>query len=160
MPFTKFVYLMYPRIYKVTDVHQVLGFQRSYGGDPGCTINWGFFTDESEQLIVKPKVIPALLEKITTQDVYIMDNGEYINVFVASDVNPRYVQDVFGYDNFAEYAMSIDSGATPFQQVEGSEPSQIIHTLLEQLRYEKGGTAGSYAPVRVFVDGATSASKT
>lgn len=40
---------------------------------------------------MKPKVIPAQLEKISTEDVYVLDNGEFINVFVASDVNPRFI---------------------------------------------------------------------
>ena len=43
---------------------------------------------------MKPKVVPPLLEKITTDDVYIMDSGEYINIFIANEVNPRYIQDV------------------------------------------------------------------
>lgn len=34
-----------------------------------------------------------------------------------------------------------------------SAASQILNNLIEQLRYEKGGTAGAYPPVRVFVDG-------
>ena len=94
MPLAKLLYLWYPRIYPVTDVHKVIGFQQSHGGDDQCQANWGFFTDETEQTIIKPKVIPALLEKITTEDVYIMDNGEYLNIFIANEVNPRYIQDV------------------------------------------------------------------
>jgi len=51
--------------------------------------------------------------------------------------------------------LSIDSGHTPFTAVEDSEPSQIVNTLIEQIRYEKGGTAGAYSPIRIFVDGDT-----
>ena len=35
---------------------------------------------------------------------------------------------------------------------EEHEASSIFNTLLEQLRYEKGGTAGSYQPTRIFLD--------
>ena len=28
-----------------------------------------------------------------------------------------------------------------------------MNSLIEQIRYEKGGTAGAYSPVRVFAEG-------
>jgi len=49
----KVAYLFYPRIYCITDVLDVVHIQKSYGtGD----IDWGFFTDESETTLVKPKI--------------------------------------------------------------------------------------------------------
>lgn len=36
MPFGRVTYLLYPRIYRVTDLHGIIGYQRSYGGDPNC----------------------------------------------------------------------------------------------------------------------------
>lgn len=58
MPFGKIPYLFYPRIYCVTDVLDVVGRQQSYG-DQQDSLDWGFFTDDSEQTIVKPKVLAA-----------------------------------------------------------------------------------------------------
>lgn len=132
MPFGKASYLLYPRVYKISDVHQAVGNQRVLiEGTEGHKVKWGYFTDESEQSISKPKIIPCQLEQISQEDIYVMDNGEYINIFVASKCNPRYVQDVFGYENFSDFALSVDSGYTPFTAVEDSEPSQIVNTLIE-----------------------------
>ena len=59
---------------------------------------------------------------------------------------------MLGADTFSDYAASISSGVSPFTPTE-SAASGILNTLIEQLRYEKAGTAGAYPPVRVFVDG-------
>ena len=85
IPFGKVPYLFYPRIYRVTDVLEVPGRQHSYGATD-VNLDWGFFTDETEQTIVKPMVVPARQEKITSADAYLMDNGEYLNLFIGGHV--------------------------------------------------------------------------
>lgn len=150
-PFAKMAYLFYPRVYRVTNVMEVVGYQREIAGDRNRA-DWGYFTDTSEATIVKPKVLTASFEKIQREEAYILDNGEFINFFVCSMVPDEFVQQVFGYNDFQELAHNIESGVTPYAPIE-SEASQIIHSLLEQLRYEKGGTAGAYAPIRIFLDG-------
>lgn len=57
-----------------------------------------------------------------------------------------------GTETFSDYAINILSGMTAYQAIE-TESSQILNNLIEQIRYEKGGTAGAYSPVRVYVDG-------
>lgn len=92
-PFTKMAYLFYPRVYKVTNVMQVVGNQREAPGDRSRA-DWGYFVDSSEATIVKPKVLTASFEKIQREDAYILDNGEYINFFVCSMVPDEFVQQV------------------------------------------------------------------
>jgi hypothetical protein len=48
MPFGKIPYLFYPRIYCVTDALHLPGRQQSYGDDQD-NLDWGFFTDDTEQ---------------------------------------------------------------------------------------------------------------
>ena len=57
-------------------------------------LDWGFFTDETEQTIVKPMVIPARQEKISSADAYLMDNGEYLNLFIGGHVSDQFAQEV------------------------------------------------------------------
>jgi hypothetical protein len=45
MPFGKIPYVLYPRIYCVTNVMDIVGQQRSYGNDEQF-LDWGFFTDD------------------------------------------------------------------------------------------------------------------
>lgn len=59
---------------------------------------------------------------------------------------------MLGHETFSDYALSIASGVTAFQPIE-TEASQILFNLLEQIRYEKGGTAGAYSPIRVYIEG-------
>jgi hypothetical protein len=61
------------------------------------TLDWGFFTDESCQQVVKPKIYPGRLDKLTNQDAYVMDNGEYINLFICSEIPEVFAQEVSVY---------------------------------------------------------------
>jgi hypothetical protein len=76
-------YLLYPRIYCITEIPYIVGNQRSYGKED---VEWGFFTDETETAIVKPKILAACKDKLTSEDAYLLDNGEYMNVLISSEV--------------------------------------------------------------------------
>lgn len=93
MPFGKAPYLFYPRVYCVTNVMDVVGQQRSYGHDEQF-LDWGFFTDDTEQSIVKPKIVQARQEKVMPGEAYIMDNGEYINLFVMAQIPDQFASEV------------------------------------------------------------------
>ena len=77
----------------MTDVVEVPGRQHSYGATD-VDLDWGFFTDETEQTIVKPMVIPPRQEKISSADAYLMDNGEYLNLFIGGHVPEEFAQEV------------------------------------------------------------------
>jgi hypothetical protein len=79
-------YLLYPRIYCVTDVLKAVGHQRTFG-DTARGLNWGFFTDEGEAAIVKPKVLTCELKRLSLEEAYLLDNGEQIYLKVNSDVH-------------------------------------------------------------------------
>lgn len=85
MSFNMLPYVFYPRLYCITDLLNAVGNQRSYG-DEGKNLNWGFYQDESEQGIVPPKVHACIFEKIKPEHAYVLDNGEYINILVNSQV--------------------------------------------------------------------------
>lgn len=38
-------------------------------------------------MMVKPIALPGRLEKITPSNAYIMDNGEYINLYITSTIS-------------------------------------------------------------------------
>ena len=56
-----------------------------------------------------------------------------------------------GYESFSDFAINHESGACGFYPVEGLEGSTILHTLLEQLRYEKGNVGA--CPIRIWYEG-------
>ena len=57
----------------------------SYGNN-NLSVDWGFFTDENMESVVKPKVINAEIKKIIATEAYIFDNGEYINLLIGSKI--------------------------------------------------------------------------
>jgi hypothetical protein len=44
--------------------------------------------------MVKPKVIAARQDKISSQDAYLMDNGEYLNLFIGGHISDNFAQEV------------------------------------------------------------------
>lgn len=113
MPFGKAPYLFYPRVYKVTEVLDVPGRQHSYGTSD-ADLDWGFFTDETEQTMVKPKVVAARQEKITNADVYLMDNGEYLNLFVGGKIPDEFAQEVSQtkFNHFCERSLELQTSVS------------------------------------------------
>jgi len=52
-----------------------------------------------------------------------MDNGEYINLFICSQVPEEFVSNVLGTESFSDYAVNIQSGLSPFVPDENLEGS-------------------------------------
>ena len=63
-------YFFYPRIYKVTDV--------------GQSETYGFVEDENSQFLIKPNCYPAGMEKLGSKDAYLIDNGEYLYLYIGN----------------------------------------------------------------------------
>ncbi len=59
-------------------------------------LNWGFFTDESCQAIVKPRITSAQLKKVSKSGAYLLHNGEYISLFIGSQIPDDFASEVSG----------------------------------------------------------------
>jgi hypothetical protein len=73
MPLSHMPYFFYPRVYKVTDVGSQ---EQSFG-----TYN------EGSQYMQKPICVPASMEKMGSKDAYVIDNGEYIFLYLGNQVD-------------------------------------------------------------------------
>jgi hypothetical protein len=93
MSFVKVPYMFYPRIYDITNVIDLPGNQRTMG-DIDAGIDWGFFSDETEATLVKPKIIAGEYKKISNGSAYLMDNGEYLNLFIGSKIPQEFAYNV------------------------------------------------------------------
>jgi hypothetical protein len=85
---TKMAYQLYPRIYPITDITDALGNTMGFDSTP-C--GWGFYVDEAKANLVVPKTTSASRDSIHSDGAYIIDDGEYINLFVGSDVPEEFV---------------------------------------------------------------------
>ena len=70
MPLSFIPYFFYPRIYKVTDIGNA---DCAYGNYP-----------EGSQFMVKPLCVPATMERLNSQDAFVIDNGEYIFLWLGN----------------------------------------------------------------------------
>lgn len=55
-------------------------------------------------------------------EAYIMDNGEYINLFVMSQIPDQFANEAMGQISFSDFALNVPSGS-PYTVVDGSESS-------------------------------------
>ena len=81
MPHSHTPYFFYPRIYRVTDI----GFV-----DAG----WGEPVSEGSAWITKPECRPATLEKLGSKNAYLIDNSEYIYLYLGNQVDDNFIYNV------------------------------------------------------------------
>lgn len=98
--------------------------------------------------MTKPNCYPASLEKLDSKNAYILDNGDYLYLYLGNQVSDTFIYNVFGYANFSDLKFN---GVTTFAPLEGSDISATLSALIEQLRQEKSGC--SYAPLRLVYAG-------
>ena len=70
MPISMTPYFFYPRVYRVTMVGEV---------DSG----WGDYA-EGASFMSKPSCYPATLSKLSSKEAYVIDNGEYIFLYLGN----------------------------------------------------------------------------
>jgi hypothetical protein len=80
MPQSHVPYFFYPRVYRVTDV----GFMDSGWGEPVGEGGW----------VTKPDCRPASLEKLESRHVYLIDNSEYLYLYIGNQVPDKFMQTV------------------------------------------------------------------
>ena len=93
---------MYPRVYKLTDVLEIIGKQEIVDGEDRAP--WGYFADQATGTIVKPKILPPKFDKIYRQDCYLMDDGDFVNLLVSSGIRDNFIQEIFGYDSYYQFS--------------------------------------------------------
>lgn len=107
-------YLLYPRVYKVTDIGQSEAFA---------------VASEETGLLKKPPCLPCRLGKLNPQDAYLFDDGQYLTVFVGQQCPQDFLESVFGYATSGEL---LESQTLPaFAPVEGNETADLLSSLLE-----------------------------
>lgn len=68
-------------MYKVTEV-----------GTPDA--GWGDPISEGSTWVTKPDCLPATMEKLDTRHAYLIDNGEYLFLYLCSQVKDDFIQNV------------------------------------------------------------------
>jgi hypothetical protein len=97
--------------------------------------SWGY-EDETTGKIIKPFACDLSIKNMTSEDVCLIDNGEYLYLYIGQSVPDHLILKLFGFESFAQmkhYGLeSLDAGQ------ECPETTKLWG-LIEQIRSEKGG---------------------
>ncbi|KAK0413501.1 hypothetical protein QR680_006843 [Steinernema hermaphroditum] len=87
-----------------------------------------------------PQPIALSYEKINRNDLYLMDAGTFVYLYVGSGVSPTVLNDIFGVDHFAR--VSEDDGL----ECRDNALSKRLHEFIRSLEHHRG----VYAPVVII----------
>ena len=103
----EFHYIVYPRIYEVTDIGDEVSETDTFDLlDMRVRLqdaSYGY-TDEATGYLVKPMVIGCRQNKLKRDQLYLIDNGEYLTLLVNNKVPEHTMLDLFGYKDNQELA--------------------------------------------------------
>ena len=132
---------LYPKLYRIDDIQrdQLHKFQVE-----NATIkeNIGIFNEEY-QMIQKPYVLPLSKDSIDFDNAYILDDGEYITVFIFDQIDEKFYIDLFGVSTWKE-AKEVNQNLSEDNQ---SDLNIRVLNIISQLKKEN---KGSYQPVRLM----------
>lgn len=123
--------LICPRIYTLTDIESNL----VYG-----------YPDEETGKIVKPPVIDNKYSSLESYDLWILDNGDFLFLYVGKAVSSTLIYDIFGYEDWSTVH---HYGVTTLETEMETDAYTRIINIIEQLRSENDG---SYQPVQVILE--------
>lgn len=82
----RLIKLISPRMYQISDIHSSM---TTYG-----------YPDEETGKTVKPPVVDNTFDNLNSEDLCIIDDGEFIYLYVGRNVSSELVYDIFGYESF------------------------------------------------------------
>jgi hypothetical protein len=88
-------------------------------------------------------MLPLSKDNIDFDCAYMIDNGEYINVFVFDQIDETFYNDMFGVHSWDE---AVQQELTTLNEEIESELNTKVFNIIMQLRYEN---AGHYQPICV-----------
>ena len=100
-------------------------------------------------MIVKPDCVPCQYTKSYYAETLLIDNGEFLTLFVGHKTPTDWLNEIFGVADYQELRTVVSQSAS-FAPSEG-ESAQLLNSLIEQIRYER--TDGPTLPTRVVLYG-------
>ncbi len=138
--FAGLVMRAYPRLFSVG---QIIDREQPWGT---AIVNEA---DQSASASIhKPTNIPASVDKIATNDAYLLVNSDFIYVYLPNEVPEAVLSEVFGKTTIWE--IKEEEGLPALD----SEGSRRVQAVIDSLRKEKGG---AYQQVKVLLAASTQA---
>mgnify|MGYP003293765321 CR=1 FL=1 len=100
--------------------------------------------NETYNIIQKPLLLSLSKDNVDFDASYLIDDGEYINIFIFDENKENFYLDLFGVENWQE---AVQSQITNLSEENQTELNVRLTNIIDQLRKENGGM---YQPVRIF----------
>ena len=89
-------------------------------------------------------MLPLSKDNIDFDSAYLIDNGEFITLFIFNEIDNKFYNSIFGVNTFDEI---LESGVNSLNEENDDELNRRILNIISQLRKEN---FGSYQPIRLF----------
>jgi len=130
---SKMIKIASPRMYKISDIQSSMTY---YG-----------YQDEETGKFVKPPLVDNKYSNMTSDDLLIIDDGEFIYLYVGRNLPNDLIYDIFGYEDVPQMQhYGVDTLAV---QMDTDAYIRIMN-IIEQLR---GENQGAYQPIKVVLEG-------
>lgn len=134
-PLYSTIKFLYPRFYRIDDVV-------TYCCEPIENVG---LLNEKYNIIQKPNLLPLSKDNIDFDCAYLIDNGDFINLFIFDQIDPNFYIDVFGVSSWEEGKEK--EGELALNEENHTDINQRLLNIISQLRSEN---SGHFQPVRIF----------
>jgi len=132
---------LHPKFYRVDDI---LKDQDEKVDDPKFVLkNIGLY-NENHATVMRPYTLPLSLDYVDIDSAFILDNGEFINVYVFDQIEESFYQDVFGVNSFSEINQAEQ---ILLDESNESELNKRLLSLVGQMRTDNKGVV---QPLRMY----------
>ena len=130
---------LYPKFYRIDDIE---GPQ--VNNNKSIKIENIGLINEKYNIIQKPLLLRLSKDVIDFDCAYLIDNGNFIYLFIFNGIEGNFYNDLFGVPTYEE-AKNI--GVTNLDEENQSDLNQRLINIVSQLRKENGG---NYQPLRII----------
>ena len=130
---------LYPKFYRIDDIE---GPQ--VNNNKSIKIENIGLINEKYNIIQKPLLLRLSIDVIDFDCAYLIDNGNFIYLFIFNGIEGNFYNDLFGVPTYEE-AKNI--GVTNLDEENQSDLNQRLINIVSQLRKENGG---NYQPLRII----------
>ena len=134
-PLYSTIKFLYPKFYRIDDIV-------TYNVDPIHNVG---LLNEKYGIIQKPNLLALSKDHIDFDCAYMIDDGDYISLFIFDQIDDNFYSDVFGVSNWTEGKQNEDQ--MMLNEDNHSDINQRILNIISQLRSEN---SGHFQPIRVF----------
>lgn len=133
-------HFLYPRMFGIHDMPSIAGMPLTDDNEESKTAG--------RNRIVLPSVLNLSADRLSSEGIFLVDNGVEFNIWVGSAADPSLVQALFGTSSFED----VDVGKI-FLKTSGNDQASRLDAIIQALREEETGLHSLAPRVIIIKDG-------